>query len=124
MVEKSGEDYMKRMADALRSGAKMLSETCPICGSPIFEIKGELWCLKCNKRVVKVRSDEEVATAISVYGLKNTVNVLAIKIEELTTLLSRAVDVDEIRKISEALDTILKTLEQTLKVQNLLRHEG
>lgn len=124
MVEKSGEDYMKRMADALRSGAKMLSETCPICGSPIFEIKGELWCLKCNKRVVKVRSDEEVATAISVYGLKNTVNVLAIKIEELTILLSRAVDVDEIRKISEALDTILKTLEQTLKVQNLLRHEG
>ncbi|MCS7126446.1 MAG: hypothetical protein NZ929_06020 [Aigarchaeota archaeon] len=124
MVEKGGDDYMKRMADALRSGAKMLSDTCPACGSPIFEIKGELWCLKCNKRVIKVRSDQEISTALSIYSLMNTASVLATKIEELTILLSRTVDVDEIKKISETLSTTLKTLEQTLKIQKILRRQA
>lgn len=119
----SEDNYMKRMTDALRSGAKMLSEHCPICGSPIFEIKEELWCLRCNKRIVKVRSDEEVGSALSVYTLMNTASIIAVKIEELTILLSRAVEVDEVRKLSEALEVLLQTLEQTLKVRKLLKEE-
>lgn len=119
----SGDDYMKRMADALRSGARMLSEHCPVCGSPIFEIKGELWCLRCNKRVIKVKSDEEVGQALSVYTLRNTASTLAEKIEELTILLSRAVEVDEVKKLSETLEILLKTLEQTLRVRKLLGEE-
>lgn len=123
MVEKSDDDYMKRMTNALRSGAKMLPEHCPICGSPIFEIKGELWCLRCNKRVVKVKSDEEVGQALSVYTLTNTASTLAVKIEELTILLSRAVEVDEVKRLCETLEILLKTLEQTLKVRKLLREQ-
>jgi len=119
----SEDNYMKRMTDALRSGAKMLSEHCPICGSPIFKIKEELWCLRCNKRVVKVKSDEEVGSALSVYTLMNTASIIAVKIEELAILLSRAIEVDEVRKLSEALEVLLKTLEQTLKVRRLLKEE-
>lgn len=118
------DNYMKRMTDALRSGAKMLSEHCPICGSPIFEIKKELWCLRCNKRVIRVKSDEEIGQALSVYTLMGTVSTLAAKIEELTILLSRAVEVDEVKKLSETLEIMLKTLEQTLKVRKLLKEEG
>ncbi|MEM3921438.1 MAG: Sjogren's syndrome/scleroderma autoantigen 1 family protein [Nitrososphaerota archaeon] len=49
-------EYMRRMADALRSGAKMLADQCPVCNSPLFEIKDQIWCLKCNKRVIRVSS--------------------------------------------------------------------
>ncbi|MEM3409695.1 MAG: hypothetical protein QXR41_05545, partial [Nitrososphaerota archaeon] len=90
---------------------------------PIFEIKEELWCLRCNKRVVKVKSDEEVGQALSVYTLTITASTLAVKIEELTILLSRAVEVDEVKRLSETLEILLKTLEQTLKVRKLLREE-
>lgn len=121
MAERTGDDYMKRMADALRKGAKMLSETCPLCGSPIFEMKGELWCLRCDKRVIKVKSDEEAGAALTAYSLTNTMGVLATKIEELTILLSRTVDVEETRRVSETLSTLLRTFEQTLKLEEILK---
>lgn len=114
---------ISRMANALRSGAKMLPEHCPICSSPIFEIKGELWCLKCNKKVIKIKSEEEIGTAISVYTLLNTASIIASKIEELTILISREIEVDQIRRLSETLEVLLKVLEQTLKVRKLLKEE-
>jgi len=117
----SGEDdYMKRMVDALRSGAKMLSEQCPICKSPLFEIDGQLWCLKSNKRVIKVRGDEEVSEALTTYTLSQTHEILAAKIEEVTLQLSRAIDVEEIRKHAETLSMLLKTLEQCVKLREKL----
>ncbi len=121
--EPDEKDDLSRMANALRSGAKMLSEHCPVCGSPIFEIKGELWCLKCNKRVIKIKSEEEIGTALSVYTLMDTASIIASKIEELTILLSREIEVDQIRKLSETLNVLLKTLEQTLKVRKMLKEE-
>jgi len=117
----SEDNYMKRMADALRSGAKMLSEQCPVCGSPLFEIKGELWCLKCNKRVIKVKSDEDIEAALTAYSLGQTTRVLATKIEELTILLSRTTDPDEIHKLSEVLSSLLKTYDQTVKIERILK---
>jgi len=114
------DDYMKRMADALRSGAKMLSEQCPICKSPLFEINGQLWCLKCNKRVIKVRGDEEIGEALTTYTLSQTHEILAAKIEEITVQLSRAVEVEEIRKMAETLSILLKTLEQCVKLKEEL----
>jgi len=117
----SGEDeYMKRMVDALRSGAKMLSEQCPVCKSPLFEINGQLWCLKCNKRVIKVRGDEEVGEALTTYTLSQTHEILASKVEEVTLQLSRAVDAEEIRKLAETLSILLKTLEQCVRLKEKL----
>ncbi|MEM0452201.1 MAG: Sjogren's syndrome/scleroderma autoantigen 1 family protein [Nitrososphaerota archaeon] len=116
-------DYMKRMTDALRSGAKMLSEHCPVCGSPIFEIKGELWCLKCNKRVIKIKSEEEIGMAVSTYSLMNTISVLSTKVEELTVILARTVDLEEIRRISETLNIVLGTIEQTIKLLKIMKEE-
>ncbi len=117
------DDYMKRMVDALRSGAKMLSEQCPVCGSPLFEIRGQLWCLKCNKRVVKVRGEEEVGEALTTYILGEVHRTLATKIEELNLQLSRTVDQQEIRELSETLNLLLKTMEQNLKLRKTLEQQ-
>ncbi len=37
------------MAEYLLKGGKMLSKTCPVCHSPLFEYKGETFCVVCKE---------------------------------------------------------------------------
>jgi len=37
------------MAGYLLKGGKMLSKTCPACGCPLFEYKGETCCVVCRE---------------------------------------------------------------------------
>ena len=37
------------MAECLLKGGKMLSKTCPACGCPLFEVKGETLCVVCRE---------------------------------------------------------------------------
>ena len=50
----AGEGQTKRedeiMARYLLKGGKMLSATCPACGCPLFEIRGEKLCVVCTER--------------------------------------------------------------------------
>lgn len=36
------------MAECLLKGGKMLDKTCPSCGSPLFNVKGETICVVCG----------------------------------------------------------------------------
>ncbi|UCH01731.1 MAG: hypothetical protein JSV20_07760 [Candidatus Bathyarchaeota archaeon] len=55
---------LKRMADLLKSGATMLSDSCPECSSPLFKIRGEIWCPTCNKQVLIVKEGESASNLI------------------------------------------------------------
>jgi UPF0148 protein len=37
------------MAEYLLKGAKMLAKTCPVCHAPLFEYKGERFCVVCDQ---------------------------------------------------------------------------
>jgi UPF0148 protein len=37
------------MAEYLLKGGKMLSKTCPSCGCPLFDYKGETLCVVCSE---------------------------------------------------------------------------
>ena len=50
---------VKKMAELLKSGATMLSETCPECGTPLFRKGRETFCAKCNKPVVIIQTSED-----------------------------------------------------------------
>lgn len=102
---------MRRMADALRSGAKMLADVCPVCNSPLFEIKSQIWCLKCNKRVIRVSSDEEVEEAFTGITLNELVKTLTTKIEEVNIALKRTVDPKDVKELAKTLIDLLKALE-------------
>ncbi|GBC69420.1 hypothetical protein HRbin01_01118 [archaeon HR01] len=110
------EDYLKRMSDALRSGAKMLSEICPVCSSPIFQIDNELWCLRCERRVVKVKEEDEAMAAFTPYVLTRLEGVIASKIDELSALLSKTADPQEVLHITQAIDGLLETLAKSRKL--------
>jgi len=115
------DEYVKRMSDALRSGAKMLPETCPVCSSPLFSIKDELWCLKCDRRVVVVREDSEAMAATVPYTLASLNNVLATKIEELSLLLSRTVEPAQIQQLAQTLEILLRVLRESRQLEEATR---
>lgn len=107
--EGSGED-LRRMADALRSGAKMLSEACPACSSPLFDLKGEIWCLRCQKRVVRVRDEGELPEAMLPYVIRNLSTTIISKLEELTLLLTRTSEPENIKRIADSMQSLINLL--------------
>ncbi|MEM0365975.1 MAG: Sjogren's syndrome/scleroderma autoantigen 1 family protein [Acidilobaceae archaeon] len=79
-----GKDYykdpeiVKRMARLIAEGASMLSETCPICGLPLFKLKtGETVC-PAHGRVWIVTSEAE-AEEIEVDYVLRRIEYYAIK---------------------------------------------
>ena len=117
------DEYMRRMVDALRSGAKMLADYCPVCNNPLFEIGGQIWCLKCNKRVIKVRGEEDVEEALTSITLTEVMKTLTTKVEELNLVLKRAADPEQVKKLAETIKTILETLEAASKLRKQFTKE-
>jgi len=115
------DEDIQRMSQALKSGAKLTSEICPICSSPIFEIKGELWCLKCNKKVVKIREESEIAGAVLPYILNNLNAAIAEKLEQLSATLLRLTDPSEIKSVADTLSVLLGVLSQSESLKEKLR---
>lgn len=107
------DEDIQRMSEALKAGAKMTSDVCPVCASPIFEIKGELWCLKCNKKVVKIREDMEMTHVLMPYILGNLENAVVDKVEQMSVLLSRATEPGEVRSVAETLSALLELLSRS-----------
>ncbi|MEM1945901.1 MAG: Sjogren's syndrome/scleroderma autoantigen 1 family protein [Candidatus Caldarchaeum sp.] len=117
----SDADYIRRMSDALRSGAKMLSEICPVCNSPLFEVKGELRCIRCDKPVVRVHEESETLAASTPIILSRLENALSAKIDVMTALLQRSGEPEEIRLLSETLSSLIKLFRESRKLSEELR---
>ena len=45
------------MAEYLLKGGKMLSKTCPSCGCPLFEYKGETFCVICREERAEAKGE-------------------------------------------------------------------
>lgn len=117
ILENHESESIRKMADALRTGAKMLSDICPICKSPLFEIKGEIRCIRCNKKVIKVKDESEATIYTIPYILRNLDLTLIQKIEELTIKLSKAYDLNDIKDTGEVLNILLNVLRESKKIQ-------
>ena len=102
----------------------MLADHCPVCNNPLFEIGGQIWCLKCNKRVIKVKGEEDVEDALTSVTLTEVVKTLTAKIEELNLVLKRAADPEEIGKLAETVKTVLETLEAASRLRRQFTKEG
>ncbi len=60
MPEKNPDDIM---AEHLLRGGKMLSRSCRACGSPLFEVKGETFCVVCRAKGKETGSGVQVAAS-------------------------------------------------------------
>lgn len=108
---------MKQMAELLRSGATMLSYSCPECASPLFRLKtGEIWCAKCDRRVVIVREGEEASVQAGT-RLETLERALVDKLVSMGERLSQETDPENLKAVAEVLNTLLASLERLRKIR-------
>ncbi len=108
---------VKRMADLLKAGATMLFEHCPQCGSPLFKLNDEVRCLKCDKRVVIVKSDEEIPDVSKVDLLSDLEVMVLSKLREVSNYVQEETDVTKLTALSSLLSTWLDVLEKVRKIK-------
>jgi uncharacterized Zn finger protein (UPF0148 family) len=106
------------MADLLRQGAILTDLACPACSSPLFKLKSsDLWCAKCQKKVIVVKEGEETAKATNHTVLDKTEATLLAKIQELQNKIKKEKNIEELQKLSTTLSELLENLEKTRRVR-------
>ena len=120
MSRKEEDDQdIKRMVDLLRQGATLTDLACPACSSPLFRLKnGDLWCGKCEKKVIVVKEGEEPKIASS-QALESLETTLLAKIQDIQNRMQHVEDVDELQKMGAALSGLLDTLEKTRRAKRI-----
>ena len=107
---------VKRMADLLRQGATMLADACPQCGSPLFKVKDDIYCVKCDRRIVYADSEEEVE-AEAVKSLIPELRVTLInKLKALNEVVDNETDTEALTKLANLMVLLLQALH---KLENI-----
>jgi len=105
------------MADVLKRGAVMLDLQCPVCASPLFRLRsGEIWCVKCQKRVVVVKEGEEPITAMSDILLASLEETLLRKLQELDAAMRNEEDPGRLRELNALISGLLDNLEKVRRI--------
>ena len=111
--QKPDEKHIKKMADLLRQGSTLTDLACPVCASPLFKLKnGDLWCAKCEKKVIVVKEGEEPPIIL------NTLEATLLeKIQEIQNKMQKAQSTEELQKLGSTLSELLENLEKTRKAK-------
>jgi UPF0148 protein len=121
LSRKEGEEqYIKRMANLLRQGSTLTDLSCPACASPLFRLKsGDLWCAKCEKKVIVVKEGEEPAKITSAMALDALEATLLKKIQEIQNKIQHEENVEELQKLGSALSELLENLEKIRRTKRV-----
>ncbi len=79
-----GEDAFKKASEYMRKGAKLTSETCPICGFLLLKIDEKRYCPHCEREVIVAETREEYMKASAQLTLNHLKEVLVDRIGILT----------------------------------------
>ncbi len=109
---------VKKMAELLKSGATMLSETCPECGTPLFRKGKETFCPKCNKPVIIIQSAEQETRLIADRILEDTEQTLLSKIREVNIAMKNETDPDKLITYGNALTSWLSAVEKLRRLRS------
>ncbi len=109
---------LQTMADMLKQGATLTELICPACSSPLFKLKsGDLWCAKCQKRVIVVKKGEPSAGATSSGLLNGLESTILAKIQEIENEIKEEKDPEKIHRLGVILSTLLENLEKIEKMK-------
>jgi UPF0148 protein len=108
------EGSVKEMGELLRKGARMMSEACPECGTPLFRLKGgEIVCPSCNRPVKVIRGDETPESLAQQGSLEAT---LRRKVAEVQAMMEGERDPAALRELTDTLMALLGALERVKKL--------
>lgn len=108
---------VKRMSELLKSGATMLQETCPECGTPLFKRGTETFCAKCNRTVIIIRNAEDENRLMTDQILDSTEQTLLAKIQQVNTVLKTESDPEKLVTYGNALKTWLDAIGSLRKLK-------
>jgi len=108
---------VKKMAELLKSGAAMLSETCPECGTPLFRKGNETFCPKCNKPVVIIQSAEQETRLMTDRVLEDSEQILLGKIQELNLAMRNEREPEKLIEYGNALSSWLGSIEKLRRLR-------
>ena len=105
------------MAELLKSGAAMLPETCPECGTPLFRKGNETFCPNCNKPVVIIRSTEQENRIMADRVLEDSEQILLAKIREVNLAMKIEKDPEKLLVYGNTLGTWLDAIEKLRRLR-------
>jgi UPF0148 protein len=104
------------MADLLRQGTILTELACPACASPLFKLRnGDLWCAKCQKKVIVVKEGEDASKIQSSMALETLEATLLSKIQNVQSKMENEENPEELQKLSTSLSALLENLERLRK---------
>ncbi len=109
---------VKKMAELLKSGATMLSETCPECGTPLFRKGKETFCPKCNKPVVIIQSAEQETRLMADKVLEDSEQTLLSKVREVNLAMKNETDPEKLMVYGNALSSWLSAIEKLRRLRS------
>ena len=118
--ENTEEKHIKRMADQLRQGSTLTDLACPACSSPLFKLKsGDIWCAKCEKKVIIVKEGEEPTKITSHMVLDTLEATLLTKVQEIQNKMQHEERIEELQKLGTTLSGLLENLEKIKKIKKV-----
>jgi UPF0148 protein len=106
------------MADLLRQGSTLTELACPACGSPLFRLKsGDVWCGRCEKKVIVVREGEDEAKALGSASLDKLEATLLAKVQTVQGKIEHEENPEELQKLNTVLSGLLENLERIRKTK-------
>jgi len=110
---------LQSMVDLLRQGATLTEYSCPACTSPLFKLKsGELWCAKCQKRVIIVKEGETPEEATKPVVMNQLESTVLAKIQEIEAKIKTENDPALLERLSTTLATLLENLEKIKRMKH------
>lgn len=117
MTERS-DDSVKKMADLLRQGATMLAEACPQCGSPLLRVGQDIYCAKCDRRIVYEKSDKQKPAEGQVVKdiLPQLRETLIDKLHALKGVVESETDTEALTRLANLMVLLLQALEKLERI--------
>jgi UPF0148 protein len=106
------------MVDLLRQGSTLTELACPACASPLFRLRnGDLWCARCEKKVVVVKEGEEPTRITSSMALESLETTLLAKVQTMQSKMEHEENPEELQKLNTTLSGLLENLEKIRKTK-------
>ncbi len=109
-MDNKDDTSVKKMAELLRRGATMLADACPQCGSPLFKVSDDIYCVRCDRRVVYADSDEEVETQAVRTLIPELRTTLIAKLNAMNELVESESDIEALTKLANLMVLLLQSL--------------
>ncbi len=110
---KDKRDEIQRMTNLLMQGATLTELSCPACSSPLFKLKnGDLWCAKCNKKVIVVKEGAKETDITAISLLEEVEATLLTKLREVTSMIREEDDLEKLESLQGLLNGLLEGLER------------